>query len=155
MSKKYVALLTVGLAIPAFMLSRVIWPDPPGAPVPPRGLLPFLIVPAVFESLAFGAGVAFLIAGGRKLLGRTQTPALTVAAYLSAGWALVSWWPHANMHRSNTTFQGLVFIDWTFHLTLIAGATIIGVFLYRTLGREPVVERQDRGGSRQLLDAEA
>ena len=52
MSKKYVVALTVGLAIPAFALSRVIWPDPPGAPVPPSGLLPFLMVPAVFEALA-------------------------------------------------------------------------------------------------------
>ena len=99
MSKKYVVALTIGLAIPTFVLSRVIWPDPPGAPVPPKGLLPFLIVPAVFESLAFGAGVAFLIAAGRGLLGNTGVGGLAVAAYASAGWALVSWWPHSNMRQ--------------------------------------------------------
>ncbi|MBJ7600529.1 MAG: hypothetical protein DLM67_24935 [Candidatus Nephthysia bennettiae] len=133
MSKKYVVVLTVGLAIPTFLLSRVIWPNPPGAPVPPSGLLPFLMVPAVSESLAFGAGVAFLVAAGRALLGRTEARGLAVAAYASAGWALVSWWPHSNMHRVNTSFQGLVVIDWTFHLTLIAGAAVIGVYLYRAL----------------------
>ena len=37
MSKKSVAALTIGLAIPTFALSRVIWPDPPGAPVPSPG----------------------------------------------------------------------------------------------------------------------
>jgi hypothetical protein len=155
MSKKYVVALTVGLAIPAFVLSRVIWPDPPGAPVPPRGLLPFLIVPAVFESLAFGAGIAFLVAAGRGLLGNTHGRGLAVAAYASAGWALVSWWPHSNMHRVNTSFQGLVVIDWTFHLTLIAGAAVIGVFLYRTLSREQGVSQREGGDSTRLLDAEA
>jgi hypothetical protein len=155
MSKKSVAALTIGLAIPTFALSRVIWPDPPGAPVPPRELLPFLIVPAVFESLAFGAGVAFLIAAGRGLLGNTKVGGLAVAAYASAGWALVSWWPHSNMHRVNTSFQGLIVIDWTFHLTLIAGAAIIGVFLYRTLGREQSVARRESGETTRLLDAEA
>ncbi|MDQ6791118.1 MAG: hypothetical protein M3075_10785 [Candidatus Dormibacteraeota bacterium] len=155
MSKKYVVALTIGLAIPTFVLSRVIWPDPPGAPVPPKGLLPFLIVPAVFESLAFGAGVAFLIAAGRGLLGNTGVGGLAVAAYASAGWALVSWWPHSNMHRVNTSFQGLIVIDWTFHLTLIAGAAIIGVFLYRMVGREQGVARRESGESTRLLDAEA
>jgi hypothetical protein len=155
MSKKYVVALTIGLAIPTFVLSRVIWPDPPGAPVPPKGLLPFLIVPAVFESLAFGAGVAFLIAAGRGLLGNTKVGGLAVAACASAGWALVSWWPHSNMHRVNTSFQGLIVIDWTFHLTLIAGAAIIGVFLYRTLGREQSVARRESGETTRLLDAEA
>jgi hypothetical protein len=155
MSKKSVAALTIGLAIPTFVLSRVIWPDPPGGPVPPKGLLPFLIVPAVFESLAFGAGVAFLIAAGRGLLGNTNVGGLAVAAYASAGWALVSCWPHSNMHRVNTSFQGLIVIDWTFHLTLIAGAAIIGVFLYRTLDREQSVARRESGETTRLLDAEA
>jgi hypothetical protein len=131
-SKQLIVALTIGLAIPAFVLSRIIWPDPPGAPTPPAGLLPLLIVPAVFESLSFGAGVAFLIAAGRALV-RGRADRLAVAAYASASWALVSWWPHSNMHRANTTLEGLVVIDWTFHLTLIIGAAVIGVFLYQTL----------------------
>jgi hypothetical protein len=113
------------------------------------------MVPAVFESLAFGAGVAFLLAAGRSVLGNTQLRGLTLAAYASAGWALVSWWPHSNMHRANTSFQGLVVIDWTFHLTLIAGAAIISVFLYRTLRDEQSVARRESRDSTRLLDAEA
>jgi hypothetical protein len=122
----------VGLAIPAFVLGRVIWPDPPGAAAPPPGLLPLLMVPAVFEALAFGVGVAFLVTAGRALA-RRQADRLSVAAYVSAAWALVSWWPHSNMHRANTTLEGLVLIDWTFHLTLIVGAAIIGTYLYMTI----------------------
>jgi hypothetical protein len=132
MSKRLIVALTVGLAIPAFVLSRVIWPDPPGAAAPPPGLLPLLMVPAVFEALAFGAGVAFLIGAGRALA-RHQADRLSVAAYVSGAWALVSWWPHSNMHRANTTLEGLVLIDWTFHLTLIVGAAVIGTYLYPTI----------------------
>ena len=40
-TKLAAGVLTLATAIPAFALSRVIWPDPPGAPVPPPWLLPF------------------------------------------------------------------------------------------------------------------
>ena len=132
MSKRFIVALTVGLAIPVFVLSHVIWPDPPGTAAPPPGLLPLLMVPAIFEALAFGAGVAFLIGAGRALV-RHQADRLSVAAYVSAAWALVSWWPHSNMHRANTTLEGLVLIDWMFHLTLIVGAAVIGTYLYTTI----------------------
>lgn len=132
MSKRFIVALTVGLVIPAYVLSRVIWPDPPGTAAPPPGLLPLLMVPAIFEALAFGAGVAFLISAGRALV-RHQVDRLSVAAYVSGAWALVSWWPHSNMHRSNTTLEGLVLMAWTFHLTLIVGAAVIGTYLYTTL----------------------
>lgn len=135
MSKLFIVALTVGLAIPAFVLSRVIWPDPPGAAAPPPGLLPLLMVPAVVEALAFGAGAAFVITAGRALLRRTYDR-LSLAAYISAAWALVSWWPHSNMHRANTTLEGLVLIDWTFHLTLILGAAIVGTYFYAAIRNE-------------------
>jgi hypothetical protein len=128
--------VTLGLAVPAFMLSRTIWPDPPGAAPPPAGLLPFLLVPALFEALGFGAGVAFLLAAGRALIGRQHADHLATAACASAGWALVSWWPHSNMHRANTTLEGLIAIDWIFHLTLIAGAAVVGLYLFRVLGSD-------------------
>lgn len=132
MSKLLLVAVTIGLAIPVFVLSRVIWPDPPGAAAPPPGLLPLLMVPALFEALAFGAGVAFLITAGRAML-LHRYDRLSLAAYISAAWALVSWWPHSNMHRANTTLEGLVLIDWTFHLTLILGAGIVGTYFYTVI----------------------
>lgn len=132
MSKLLLVAVTIGLAIAVFVLSRVIWPDPPGTAAPPPRLLPLLMVPAIFEALAFGAGISFLISAGRALV-RHQADRLPVAAYVSAAWALVSWWPHSNMHRSNTTLESLVLIDWTFHLTLIVGAAVIGIYLYTTI----------------------
>ena len=153
MSKKYVVALSIGLGLPAFVLARVIWPDPPGARPPSASLLPFLMVPAVFESLAFGAGVAFLIAGGRAVARLGQPRWLTLATYASVAWTLVSWWPHSNMHRANTSLQGLAVIDWTFHITLIVAASVIGIFVYRIINdpaQAPLVQRTADG---KVLDA--
>ena len=48
--------------------------------------------------------------------------------YLSIGWALVSWWPHGNMHRSNSgeDLWGLPLIDYLFHPTLMLSALVLG-----------------------------
>jgi hypothetical protein len=145
-NKQFVVALTVGLAIPAFILSRIIWPDPPGAPTPPAGLLPWLIVPAAFEALSFGAGVAFLVTAGRALVRSAKRDGLALTAYAFAGWALLSWTPHSNMHRVNTTFEGLILIDWVFHLTLIVGAAVIGTYLYTMVNQERPRPVNSRGG---------
>jgi hypothetical protein len=152
MSKKFVVALSIGLGIPAFVLARVIWPNPPGAPVPSASLLPFLMVPAIFESLALGAGVAFLVAGGRSLARLGQPRWLTLATYASVGWTLISWWPHSNMHRANTSLQGLAVIDWSFHITVILAASVIAVFVYRVINSpaEAAVAEQHGEGARAL-----
>jgi hypothetical protein len=155
MPRTHFALLTIGLAVPAFVLSRAIWPDPPGVPPPPSELVPFLLVPALFEAVAFGAGVAFLLAAGRALISGRRSDGLTIAACASAGWALVSWWPHSNMHRANTTLEGLIRIDWVFHLSLIVGAAIIGVYLYRVLSRAEQRQRLEPTPVGRLADPQA
>lgn len=136
MNKKVlVVLVTLGIGIPAFALSRVIWPDPPGMPAPLPGLVPFLMVPAVFEALAFGAGVAFLVFGSRLVQGAGESPALARATYLAIAWSLLNWWPHVNFHRAIgfNNLVALVEVDWAFHLTLIASAVVIAIFFIRVL----------------------
>ena len=144
-TKVAAVLVTLGIGIPAFALSRVIWPDPPGAPVPPTALLPFLLVPAVFEALAFGAGVAFLLFGGRLLQWAREARTLTLATYIAVAWSLLNWWPHVNFHRAigSNNLVALVEVDWAFHLTLIASAVVIAIFFMRVLSnsrvRQPAV----------------
>ncbi len=147
MSRRYVVVVSIGLGACTFLLARVIWPSPAGAPAPSPGLVPFLMVPAAFESFAFGAGVAFLFAAGRALArrGRPRWPA--VATYASAGWLLVSWWPHSNMHRANTTLQGLAAIDWAFHITAIAAACVIAASVYRMVDRPASDGGEERPGA--------
>ncbi len=71
------------------------------------------------------------------------------------GWALVSWWPHSNMHRAITTLEGLVMIDWVFHLSLIVVAAIVGFYLYRVLGREGQRQLMESARPARLADAQA
>jgi hypothetical protein len=46
--------------------------------------------------------------------------------YLAIGYLMVSWWPHLGMHASNgLDLQGLLFIDYVFHLPLeVAGVVL-------------------------------
>jgi hypothetical protein len=46
--------------------------------------------------------------------------------YLSIGWLMVSWWPHDNLHISNSNnLQGLLFIEYGFHFTLMIAALVL------------------------------
>jgi hypothetical protein len=39
--------------------------------------------------------------------------------YISISYLMISWWPHLNLHRSNgSSLQGILYIDYGFHLPL-------------------------------------
>jgi hypothetical protein len=121
-------------AIAALALGRVIWPDPAGAATPPPDLLPLFIVLSILEAVAFGAGLAFVAFGLAPLRRMNAGAALTWAAYLSISFMLLSWWPHDNLHRilGHADFAGLAWIEYLFHVPLMAGAAIVAVFFLRT-----------------------
>lgn len=120
-----VLIVTLLVTVPAFLLGPVIW-HPMGME-PSPGQLPFFMVVSFFEALALGLGVSFLVFG--LPLVRRVSPDLKVRAwlmYLGIGWALVSWWPHGNLHMSNgDNMQRLLFIEYGFHVTLIITAGIV------------------------------
>ena len=130
-----VAVLTVVLAIPALMLGPVIWPPAMTGMPPTPGQIPFLIFEQFFEALALGLGVSFLVFGAPMV--RRAAPSLRLRAwlmYLSIGWALVSWWPHGNLHVSNgDDMQRLLYIEYGFHVTLIIAAAILAYCLLSIL----------------------
>ena len=54
--------------------------------------------------------------------------------YLSIGWFLVSWWPHDNLHIHNgMDMQGLLYIEYSFHVTLIIAALVLAFSLLTQL----------------------
>lgn len=130
-----VALVTALFAIPAMALGRVIWPPAPGGPEPTAGQLPFFVFIAAAEALTFGLGISFLLFGfaplKRALGGSTWR---TWASYLAVGWFLVSWWPHDNMHIHNgDNLQGLLYIEYGFHLTLMVAGLALAYSLLTML----------------------
>jgi hypothetical protein len=98
-----VLLVTVVVAIPAFLTGPIIWPPPADLGVEPTaGQIPFFLLLAVIEAITLSLGVSFLLFGFvplRRALGGSSWR--TWAAYLAIGWFLVSWWPHNNLHTHN------------------------------------------------------
>ena len=130
-----VALVTALFAVPAMALGQVIWPPAPGGPEPTAGQFPFFLFLAVFEALTFGLGISFLLFGFvplKRALGGSSWR--TWAAYLAIGWFLVSWWPHDNMHIHNgSDLQGLLYIEYGFHVTLMAAGLVLAYSLLTLL----------------------
>lgn len=95
---------------------------------PSSELIPFFIIYSVFESLAFGIGMAFLILYWKQFSSHRLV-------FLSVVWMLVSWWPHDNFHRTlaHDNFLGLLGLEYGFHLTLILAAIVVARYLLRTV----------------------
>ncbi|MDD5050481.1 MAG: hypothetical protein PHV93_01935 [Candidatus Pacebacteria bacterium] len=136
-TKTKVVIVTLVCAIATFLLTRVIWPDMMGAPVPTSFQLPFFIVIAIVEDIAFGLGVSFLIFGYKSVKNvMPEAKNFTLATYISIAWLLMNWWPHDNLHRVNgMNLSGLIKIDIGFHITLIVAAIIVAVYFLRSLKR--------------------
>ena len=129
--------VTLLLAVIAFLASPNgplggFWRPSADFPQPTDAQLPLFILLNAAEVLAFGFGVSFLIFG--YPLTQTILPAskgLTLAAHLSIAWLLLNWWPHDSLHVANgTNMNGLLVIEYVFHVTLmIAGAILVYFFL--------------------------
>ena len=130
-----VLVITLLVTIPAFLLGHVIWHPMGMAPSP--GQLPFFMGVSFVEALALGLGVSFLVFGlplVRSVPSDLKTRAWLM--YLGLGWALVSWWPHGNLHMSNgDNMQRLLYIEYGFHVTLIISAAIV-VYCFLSLLRD-------------------
>jgi hypothetical protein len=141
-----VAAVTVVGAVATLALGRGIWPDRPGAG-PPSDLIPVFAIISAIESVGFGLGLSFLLFGLPQVRRYRDERGLAVFTYLSVVWLLVSWWPHDNLHRvlQHSDYAGLLRIEYGFHATLIAAATIVAVFVLRTLARRPAESQETVG----------
>lgn len=115
-----------------------IWP-PAHNDVQPEGAnLALLMVMGGIEAVAFGAGVAFLVAAWpwvkSKAGGSWSWP-----VYLAVGWSLVNWVPHTSLHMAvgnlttQSAYAGLVGIEYGFHFTLIAGGLVLASYAVRSV----------------------
>ncbi|MGH2451655.1 MAG: hypothetical protein ACRDGE_10390 [Candidatus Limnocylindria bacterium] len=71
----------------------------------------------------------------RRFAGST---ALAWATYLLIGFAMVSWWPHANLHRiTGENWGGLLALEYGFHLPLYVAAAVFAYFFVTQLRQRP------------------
>ena len=132
-----VLLVTLVVAVPAFVLGPIIWPpDPHGTAPAGLQLLLFMIL-AALESLTFGLGVAFISFGlplARRVAGKSRAHAWT--AFSATAWLLISWWPHDNMHIHNGgNLAGMLVIEYLFHVSLMIAGAALAYALVQALQR--------------------
>ena len=122
-----VTLVTVVLGVAAMALGPILWPMAEGGAQPTAGQLVFFIALEAIQSLTFGLGISFLLFGLPTVRSASPNSSLMAwAMYLSIGWLLVSWWPHGHLHQVvGENFQGLLYIEYGFHVTAIIAGLIL------------------------------
>jgi hypothetical protein len=82
------------------------------------------------EAFSFGLGVAWLVFGfplARRLVANRLA---AWGGYLGIAWFFLNWWPHESFHRTTlpTQFVRMIWIQFSFHLTLIIAAALVAYF---------------------------
>ncbi|MCL4302988.1 MAG: hypothetical protein KJ077_45295 [Anaerolineae bacterium] len=137
-----VIITTLAFAVLAFLASPSgplggFWAPPPDFPVPSGIQTPLFMILGVLEAVLFGLGASFLIFGYPVVKAIAPTSwGLTIAAYLSIAWLLISWWPHDSLHiHSGMALNALLAIEYGFHVTLMAAGVILAYFFLTILGQ--------------------
>ncbi len=124
-------IITLILGVPALILGPIIWTPSPDVYVT-AFQFPFFAFIALVEALLFGFGIAFLI---YVLPIVKKKDKLTLWAFISLTWLLVSWWPHDNLHIHNgLNPAGLLIIDLVFHLSIILASLILTFYFIKSIG---------------------
>ena len=148
------SMITVLFGVPAFVLGPVIWPPAAHGPELSAAQLPFAIAIFAIEALGFGLGISFLALGLPAVRRAAQgSRTRTWAMYLSIGWLLVSWWPHDNLHMHvGEDPQGLLFLTYGFHLTLLLSGLILAISFLSTMRQQKAAPiRQEVASDRGSL----
>jgi hypothetical protein len=126
-------LLTLVIGAAAFLTGPKIWPMAPDVPTPPENLLPAYIVLAAVEALAFGFAVAFAAFGWPAVRDLNLGPRwLNKMLFVTLAWFLGNWWFHDNLHMHiGLDMHRLVYVEYGFHVTMLACALILVLSLVR------------------------
>ncbi|WKV70285.1 AMP-binding protein [Streptomyces sp. PCS3-D2] len=127
--------LTIVLAFLTLALTPAVWPgstDLSAVPYPWAALF-FLLY--VAESVAFGAGLAFLFTGHRLVERRERgrSPVRIRAVHLAVSYLLLAWWPQDNAYRlaarQDWPLQAL--LVYTFNIPLMIAGIVLALHLAR------------------------
>lgn len=138
-----VVLITVIVAIPAFLLEPNsplggFWAPAPGTPEATGVQVPLFILLGLAEAIVLGFGVAFVFFGYGWLesIAKPNQVSVTLlrATYVSIAWILLNWWSHDSLHiHVGSDLNGLLAIEYGYHLTLMAAGLVAAWFFYRVL----------------------
>lgn len=113
---------------------------PAGAATPPAEIFPVFAVLLLLESVAFGAGVAYVIRARRLL--SAGTASLDKALVVGIAYLLLAPWVHDYFHALtliNGVFNwpALAGIEYVFHLGVVPVGLVVAAYAMRTRGLSP------------------
>ena len=136
--KGKVTLVTSLVAVAALIfashgpLGQTLWPAPVPLAAPPTALeAKLFMLLDVFDALALGVGVAFMLFAWPTVKGLVAPSTGRAAViYVSTAWFLTNWWLHDNLHAvTGLGPGGLLVTEYVFHVTLIiVGAALAYTF---------------------------
>jgi hypothetical protein len=101
-----------------------------------------LLVLNIAEALAFGLGISFLVFGYPTVRAISRVSiGLTRAAHFAIAWLLLNWWVHDSLHiHVGMQLNGLLVIEYGFHVTLMIAGVILATF-FLALVRQEMLKR--------------
>jgi hypothetical protein len=153
---KYILVITLFLAVVAFLATPlgplgIFWRPSAEIPVSSATVIQKILFLGlnISESLSFGLGVSFLIFGYPIV--RAISPAsigLTRAAHFSITWLLLNWWIHDSLHTHvGMELNGLLGIEYGFHLTLMIAGVILAAFFMTLIRQQKALSPSKSSGS--------
>ncbi|MFB7171033.1 AMP-binding protein [Streptomyces sp. NPDC056254] len=127
--------MTLALGFLTLILTPVLWPGSTDLSAVPQPWAALFFLLYVAESLAFGAGLAFLSTGYRLMARRERgrPPGRVRAAHLAASYLLLAWWPQDNAYRlaakQDWPLQAL--LVYAFNIPLMIAGLILAVHVAR------------------------
>lgn len=119
-------MVIIAVTLAAFLLGPMLFSPAEGMPAPSGAQLPLFILLSLVEASALGLSVAFALFGAPEVRRRITDPTRARVAHLAITWALGSWWLHDNLHMSaGMSLNGLLAIEYAFHVTLIGAAAAL------------------------------
>ncbi|MER5770715.1 hypothetical protein ABT122_23465, partial [Streptomyces sp. NPDC001985] len=118
------------VAIASYVFTDSVWPGSTDLSIVPDPWAWFFRGLYAAESLAFAAGVSFLLSGRRLMPSRGRPRGLTTAAYLGIVWLLVAWWPQDNLYRlaAKQDWERQAALVYAFNVPLMAAAAVVAVW---------------------------
>lgn len=134
-SRMNITSVTIALLAAAGVFAITLLGLPEGALTPPDEVFPLFAVLVMLESLAFGAGVAYVLRARPTLFGGGIAPLERAVAWCVA-YLLLAPWPHDWLHRlthinGEYNWPALAGIEFVFHLGIVPIGVLVGVYLMR------------------------
>lgn len=146
------SLLTLVIGAVAFVAGPKLWPMAASVPEPPSALLPFYIVLAAVEALAFGFAVAFAVFGWPAIRRLPLSSWVNKSLFVTLCWFMGNWWIHDNLHMHIALdMNRLLYIEYGFHVSMLACAVILTVGLVR-LAAQPAATKPRLSADRVTSD---